>query len=295
MGSNDVANGTLYGENKTYGTQKINWVSDSSYAYPYMGSITASDTFSSLNQRLGLEKAIYLVANCWFEGQNDAYNELLDSGKYSNVVSSNSFQIKTALKIIGIATHICGDLYAHKTVVPTNVTFSATTVPSSRNNATIYRGASNLDFNGSGRWSAKHGIKTLIAAGSTITTQQITMWQLSGSTTGYPDSIYFYNERLSTAAKQLVANMYDNFFNGTSLGNMGFYVNWFLHTNYSLKLANLKLYTYSIGSQPTIADRLTRLNNLDSTVALSDVVPSGGYKTPDQSGNSWKKGYVASY
>lgn len=295
LGSTDVANNTFYGESKTYSNPTINWVSDSSSTYPYIGSITAKNSFTSLGQRLALEKAIYIVANTWFTGQNDAYNELLNSGKYSNVVSSKDFQIKTALKIIGIATHLCGDLYAHKTVVPTNVTFTASTVPTSRNNATIYRGTSGLDFNGSGRWSAKHGIKTLVAAGSTITTQQITQWQLSGSTTGYPDSVYFYNERLSIASKQLVANMYDNFFNGTSLGNTGFYVNWFLHTNYTLRLANLKLYTYSIGSQPTIADRLTRLSNLDSAVAMSDVVPSGGYKTPDATTNTWKKGYTASY
>ena len=89
--------------------------------------------------------------------------------------------------------------------------------------------------------------------------------------------------------------MYDNFFNGTSLGNMGFYLNWFLHTNYSLRLENLKLYAYSISSQPTLSDRLARLTALDSSVAMSDVVPSGGYTTPNDTTNTWKKGYVSSY
>lgn len=297
LGSTDIANGTFYGESKTYCNPKITWTdaSENDNGYQYIESVNATDTFTSLQQRLGLEKAIYIVANTWFEGQNDAYDELLDGGKYSNVVSSNSFQIKTALKIIGIATHLCGDLYAHKTVVPTNTTFTATTVPSSRNDSTIYKGAKNLDFNGSGRWSAKHGIKTLVSAGSTITTQQITQWQKTNSTTEYPDSVNFYNKRFTTASKQLVANMYDNFFNGTSLGNMGFYLNWFLHTNYSLRLENLKLYAYSISSQPTLSDRLARLTALDSSVAMSDVVPSGGYTTPNDTTNTWKKGYVSSY
>lgn len=292
ISSSDLAYGTLYGDNTTYATQRIKWVSDETYPYEYIGKVDETMSFTAEEQRILLEKAIYIISNTWFEGQNNAYNEILS--KYSNVSSNNSFEVKTALKIIGIATHLCGDLYAHKTVVPINTVFSATTVPSTRNNKTIYRG-SKSDFNGNGRWSAKHGVRTLITGNSIITTQQLRAWQYGSDKTGYPDSIYFYNERLSVASKQLVANMYDNFFNGESLGHMGFYVNWFLHTNYSLKLANLKLYSYLIGSQPTRPERLDILNKLDSKVALSDVKPANGYTTPDDSVNTWKSGYGSSY
>lgn len=169
-----------------------------------------------------------------------------------------------------------------------------------RDNATIYKGWYDVeqnigyDFYGNGRWSARHGIKTLVTSGSTITTEQIDLWRLENAPTGYADVAKFYNERLSIGSKQLVANMYDNFFNGNSLGNTGFYVNWFLHTNYDLRLANLKVYTFSIGSAPTIQARLERLRALDSAVAMSDIVPADGFTTPDDTVNTWNKGYIAS-
>lgn len=87
--------------------------------------------------------------------------------------------------------------------------------------------------------------------------------------------------------------MYDNFFGGSKLGSMGFYVNWFLHSNYSLRLANLRRYTHLIGSEPTNADRAERLKELDSTVAISDVAPSGRYTTPSDTTTTWNKGYVS--
>ncbi len=311
VGADNIANGTFYGENKTYCNPHLSkqengpdWVWASG-TIQYINHISVASIFTSRNQRANLEKAMYLVANYHFDGQDEAYKEVL---KAYNIPSSVSeFRVKTALKIIGIATHLCGDIYAHKTVVPLDVTFSGlTTVPDKRDNSTIYKGKefttdSNgaetyYDFNGKGRWSARDGIKTLINAGSTITTQQITQWQ-NTKETGYPDSTAFYNERLSVGAKQLVANMYDNFFNGSTLGSMGFYVNWFLHDDYTLKLANLKLYAYSIGSQPTMASRLTKLGKLDSAVAMSDVKPTGDYIIPSStsSDNPWKKGYTSSY
>lgn len=300
----DVENDTFYGESSTYANPTIQWFNDvgNPDGHEYIVNIyggsdkkdESKDMFSSLEQRLTLEKCIYIVANMPISGTQAAYEEL-ETG-YSNVAAANVFEVKTALKIIGMATHLCGDIYAHKTVVPLDVTFVSTEAPSQasdRDNKTIYRGKNGSDFQGLGRWSATHGIKTLISAGTTITTQQIRQWQRQ-KTTQYPDSTKFYNERLNTGTKQLVANMYDNFFNGSSLGNMGFYVNWFLHTNYSLRLANLKLYTYSIGSQPTMQSRLTRLEQLDSAVAMSDVYPVGGYTTPRNNVNTWKKGYVSS-
>lgn len=293
LAAGDVANGTFYGELKMYANPRIGWVASNGNANQYIGRINANKPFSSLDQRLTLEKAIYIIANMHFEGQENAYTEA--KSKYSNVTTKNAFETRLALKIIGMATHLCGDIYAHKTVVPLNVTFSATAVPASRGEKVIYRGTA-VDFNGNGRWSAAHGIKKLVESGSTITTQQITEWQMNkGAGTDYPDEKTFYPDRLQIGSKQLVANMYDNFFNGKSLGNTKFYVNWFLHKNYTLRLANLKLYAYSIGSQPTKADRLELLNKLDSAVAMSDVVPANGYTLPGDAGSTWKKGIVSSY
>lgn len=216
LGSNDVANHTFYGDNKTYCYPDIKW-EHYTEDYQYIARVEKSKEFTAEKQRLYLEKFIYLVANTYFTGQNNAYDEVLEN--YSN--ASPQFATIVALKIIGIATHLCGDIYAHKTVVPLDTTFTATVVPSTRNNKTIYRGKAHVDnadgtktyydFNGLGRWSMKNGIKTLIEKGSTITTQQITQWQNKNTTAGYPDSTAFYNERLSVGATKLVENMYKKF------------------------------------------------------------------------------------
>lgn len=297
LGSNDVANHTFYGDNKTYCYPDIKW-EHYTEDYQYIARVEKSKEFTAEKQRLYLEKFIYLVANTYFTGQNNAYDEVLEN--YSN--ASPQFATIVALKIIGIATHLCGDIYAHKTVVPLDTTFTATVVPSTRNNKTIYRGKAHVDnadgtktyydFNGLGRWSMKNGIKTLIEKGSTITTQQITQWQNKNTTAGYPDSTAFYNERLSVGATKLVENMYKNFFDGDDLGTKKFYLKWFLHNNYSLRLANLYRYAYLSGVVTDGTD-IGRLKQLDSVVSVSDVAPAGNYTTPSDNPTTWNKGYLS--
>ena len=297
LGSNDVANHTFYGDNKTYCYPDIKW-EHYTEDYQYIARVEKSKEFTAEKQRLYLEKFIYLVANTYFTGQNNAYDEVLEN--YSN--DSPQFATIVALKIIGIATHLCGDIYAHKTVVPLDTTFTATVVPSTRNNKTIYRGKAHVDnadgtktyydFNGLGRWSMKNGIKTLIEKGSTITTQQITQWQNKNTTAGYPDSTAFYNERLSVGATKLVENMYKNFFDGDDLGTKKFYLKWFLHNNYSLRLANLYRYAYLSGVVTDGTD-IGRLKQLDSVVSVSDVAPAGNYTTPSDNSTTWNKGYLS--
>ncbi len=310
LGPNDIANNTFYGDSNSYCDSYCDWrviPTETNKQYIHGVGIKnvvakfggGSSLFSSLEQRLLLEKAIYLICNYYIPDQTLAYNELLNSGKFSNVTAENGFEVRAALKILGLATHLCGDIYAHKTVVPigSSTTFVSNTIQGARDETAIYRGTA-TDFYGYGRWTGPSGIKTLISGNSAITTQSINEWQIDvkNSTIKYADSALFYSDRLEIGAKDLVDNMYDNFFNGNSLGHMGFYTNWFLHENYTLRLANLKYYAYITGIAPERGDRKQKLHNLDSAVCLADVFLSSSFAPPTNTVDGyWGKGYVTSY
>lgn len=76
------------------------------------------------------------------------------------------------------------------------------------------------------------------------------------------------------------------------MGTKKFYLKWFLHNNYSLRLANLYRYAYLSGVVTDGTD-IGRLKQLDSVVSVSDVAPAGNYTTPSDNPTTWNKGYLS--
>lgn len=137
--------------------------------------------------------------------------------------------------------HLAGDVYAHKTRIPTSVQF-ASSYSSTRDTQTIYKGnTAGTDFyytNNSNRWNGTKGIKTLLNAGHSISTMQIGEWQIkekgANGRTEYTDSISFYPNRFNVGAMNFTNKILNSYADGST-----FKATWFV-TGLGIKLDSIK-------------------------------------------------------
>lgn len=180
------------------------------------------------NLRNTLDEMIYLAVDCKFVG-NSTNMKLVASDYTSNnslgITSTNSerfiFQRESALKVLGIAIHLLGDIYAHKTVIQNNMVLESGNQPGTLDEDTgyyIYKGATGYDFNHNGFWDSEYGIVSLMWCPSDymmlMTTHQLkNPWQYAERSTSYEkkkkaigkyeDNIMFLPERYNFSKKSV--------------------------------------------------------------------------------------------
>ncbi len=295
---------TFYGDSKKYGYAVAKDTNGGAFT---IDTITYTDGCTAYYQQLHLQRMVYLAANC----KSDTLKLT-----YTNMPTHYTFQREAALKVLGIALHLLGDVYAHRTVLPTkqadgscNTSFSATTRTNATDGttykSTIYRydGANNATnlFSGD-RWSGTDGIQTVIkengtvSGGAKITTRQLNyMWQSTIKGSYYEDNSTFLNTRYNFT-KVAVKNMLTLFYSNDSFGTSIFKVTGVSGIKVQ-RIADLRRYMSFIENHLPADEKVTGeayLKYYDSKVTVSDIYNEG--KAPTNSSTAWfTLGYEHSY
>ena len=287
----------LYGDTTKYSFKELNIDATSgtvSITQKQRKFYYDNDSYNNIEQRNlrnTLDEMIYLAANCEFVG--DSFGYRLGFSTNNDNYPHINFQKEAALKVLGIAIHLLGDTYAHRTIIQENVNFINGVQPTSIPAYTIYSGlekdsdgniTNRYDFSRNGYWSGAHGIKTLINDGAKrmlMNTHQIKEWQkagVGGLTGCYEDYIAFLPERYEFA-KRSVVKLVNLFINNEDFDADVFRVDNNASVQSNQRLADLRQFVFlsnSIPSTYTVGSTAYKnyLRYYDSATSTSDIAVS---------------------